>query len=306
MNRLILKLLLFVICFWAFDKLFIPIRNNAPNLEVDKKLEHVLQGKFNQDIIIFGSSNTVMGIYAKQLGDSLKHTAYNLASPGSDIDYQEFVLQQFIANHNKKPKLIILSVDEPSEFYFDKIVNFRVDRLYPLVKYTQVRDELIARGEKNKYLTSLFILHQLGKSNLDLRKRHFSTIDTLLSCGSMPTRLKTNNFPTGFFNGNNPYNIARELSLKKEKFISFLHLCAQEKIKVMIVFMPRFHSRNYNFENRIKKIAGIDIAYYGHNENTPQYKQKQFYKDAVHLNFDGAKIYTNELANFIKNEHLLD
>ena len=74
----------------------------------------------------------------------------------------------------------------------------------------------------------------------------------------------------------------------------------------MIVFMPRFHSRNYNFENRIKKIAGIDIAYYGHNENTPQYKQKQFYKDAVHLNFDGAKIYTNELANFIKNEHLLD
>lgn len=305
MKKFLLKLLLFVICFWAFDKLFIPIVNNAPSLEVDKKLEDVLQGKFNHDILIFGSSISSFGIYAKQLGDSLKCKAYNLSSPGSDIEYQEFVLRQLILNKNKKPKLLVLSVDEPGELYFDKVVNFRLDRLYPLVKYQQIKDELIARGEKNKYLSSLFILHQLGKSNLDFRTRQFAANDRIMPCGSMINSLRTNNFPGGYYNGNRQYDITKELPPKRKKFKSFIETCAREHIKLMIVFMPRFHSRNFYFEQRIKNLAGPNIIYYGYSENSITYKQKEYFNDAVHLNFEGAKLYTNDLFNYIKSERLL-
>jgi hypothetical protein len=73
----------------------------------------------------------------------------------------------------------------------------------------------------------------------------------------------------------------------------------------MIVFMPRFHSRNFYFEQRIKNLAGPDIIYYGYSENSKTYKQKEYFNDAVHLHFEGAKLYTNDLFNYIKSERLL-
>lgn len=305
MKNFWIRLLLFILCFWAFDKLFLLIRNRAPELEVDKKLEHVIQGKFNHDIVIFGSSLAASGIYAKQLGDSLHCKAYNLASPGSDIDYMEFTLRQFTSHKNKKPKLLILAVNEPLELYFDKIVNFRFDRLYPLMKYPEIREEMIQRGEKNKYLSEFFVLHQLNKSNLDWRPRQFTINDTILPCGSMPSSATTNNFPGGYYDGNRPYEIKKELPYKVEKFKSFVRICNQEQIKLLIVFMPRFHSRNFNFEKRIKDLAGNKAQYYGHLQEVPEYKDRSFFKDAAHLNFKGARKYTAELATYIKESKLL-
>lgn len=306
MNKFLIKLLLFVFCFWAFDKLFLIIRDRAPLLEVDTKLEQILLGKFTHDILVFGSSLSASGIYARQLGDSLHCSTYNLSSPGSDIDYLEFTLRQFVSHKNKKPKLLILAVNEPVELFYDKIVNFRFDRLYPLMKYPEIRNEMIMRGEKNKYLSDLFIVHQLNKSNLDLRKRKFTVNDTILPCGSMPSSASTNNFPGGYYDGNRPYQFEKELSYKVEKFKSFVQICNKENIKLLIVFMPRFHSRNFNFEKRIKELAGNKALYYGHRQDVNEYRSKSYYKDAAHLNFKGARVYTAELANYIKQANLLN
>lgn len=292
-------------CFWAFDKLFILIRNRAPELEVDKKLEWIIQGKINHEVLLFGSSLAASGLYAKQLGDSLHCSAYNLASPGSDIDYQEFLLRQFIANKNRKPELLVLALNEPVELFYDKIVNFRFDRLYPLMKYPQIREEMITRGEKNYYLSSLFVLHQLNKSNLDLRPRHFTVNDTILPCGSMPSSAVTNNFPGGYYNGNRRYQIEKELRYKVSKFQSFINLCMQERIKLLIIFMPRFHSFNYQFEKRIHELAGNQVLYYSHDTINPAYKDKAYFKDAAHLNFKGARVFTAELARYIKENRLI-
>ena len=305
MKKFSIKLLLFVICFWAFDKVFLIIRDRAPSLEVDQKLERVLQGKFNHDVLIFGSSLSASGVYAQQLGDSLHCTAYNLSSPGSDIDYTEFILRQFVSHKNKKPKLLVLAVNEPVELFYNKIVNFRFDRIYPLMKYPEIRDEMIVRGEKNKYLSELFVLHQLNKSNLDIRQRHFTLYDTILPCGSMPSSAVTSNFPGGYYDGNRPYQFELELSYKVKKLESFINICNKENIKLLIVFMPRFHTRNFNFEKRIHDIAGSKALYYGHNQNVEAYKNRKYFEDAAHLNFKGARVYTAELAQYIKDAQLL-
>jgi hypothetical protein len=75
-------------------------------------------------------------------------------------------LQNCLRNGNKKPNLLILAVDNPAELEETPSIRFRFDRLYPLVKYPEIRNTLIEKGEKNKILSELFVIHQLSISNL--------------------------------------------------------------------------------------------------------------------------------------------
>ena len=56
--------------------------------------------------------------------------------------------------------MVILAVDDPSELEVNASIKFRLDRLYPLVKYPAIRNKLVAEGEKNELLSQLFIIHQ--------------------------------------------------------------------------------------------------------------------------------------------------
>ena len=185
MKRFIVKLAVFCLIFFVFDKLFIPLKNYSPILESDNRLELLMDGKINKDIIIIGSSRGARDIIASQIERETGQTAYNLSYDVSALVFHEFILRSLV-KFNKAPKKILLVIDDESELLLDKPTKFRLDRLYPLVKYSHIQDELIDRGEKNKYLSALFVLHQLNRSNFNLRKRKFLPVDTIMACGSMP------------------------------------------------------------------------------------------------------------------------
>jgi len=185
MKRFIVKLAIFCLIFFVFDKLFIPLKNKSPILEIDNRLELLINGKINKDIIIIGSSRGGRDVIASQIEKETGQTAYNLSYDASALVFHEFILRTLV-KFNKAPKTILLVIDDDSELLLDKPTKFRLDRLFPLVKYSHVQDELIVKGEKNKYLSSFFVLHQLHRSNFNLRKRMFSPVDTIMACGSMP------------------------------------------------------------------------------------------------------------------------
>jgi hypothetical protein len=304
MKKILLNILVFSILFFAFDKLFIYLRSAAAERQVDKRLEVVINGKMDADLLIFGSSIGAQGIIASSLSKELNIKAYNLSFPGSNVDFHEYLLNQVLINGNKKPKLVLLNVDEPAELIANTSINFRLDRLYPLVKYESIRDELNKREGKNKWFSQFLILYQLNKSNLDLRQKKFNTYDTILPCGSMPSYLTTNNFPSNYPSQALKYNIKDESPYLIKKFQSFINLCAKHHIKLVIVYPPKYRPRNKTFEERIQFLAGNKALHLMYNDQDSLYRDKINYIDASHLRTNGAHLFTKEVAIYLKAQQL--
>jgi hypothetical protein len=307
MKRFLLLCLAFFAIFFILDKALLPIRNAAPKRELDKRLELILTGKINADILVFGSSRGARDIIASEIADSLRTIAYNLSYPGSNIEFHEYLLKKLIQFKNKKPGLIVLAVDDAAEFRTDNTITFRFDRLYPLIKYEDVRNTLIERGEKNKVLCELFIVHQLSLGAFDLRKKHFSEKDTIFNDGSMPFSYQGGKFNRNYVNRHVIYNQANEIENKISSFTNFLKICHDNNIMLLLALAPNFGTPTIGFYERVKKISDkkkFPVMIY--DSTKPLYKDPDYFYDAGHLKKNGASVFTSEISAFIRNNRLLE
>lgn len=305
MNSFLIRLAIFLGIFFLLDKSFLLLRNRMPEKELDKRLELVLTGKVDADIIILGSSKPARDVIASQISDSLKLKAYNLAYPGSNIDFQNYILKEFLKNNNKKPKLLVLGIDAPNNLLKKFGSRFRMDRLYPLVEYKNVRDTLVTRGEKDKYLSDYFIIHQLTTSSFDFATKTFDSQDTLYADGSMPISYQHQDFKKQFSNSSNTYDKALENPYSIYCFTNLLTQCDENNITVVLALTPNFGVFPYNFYNRIKELAPNKhiMAYDTLNE---AYKDNRNFFDNGHLTKSGAQVFTNDLIKFIRDNNILN
>lgn len=306
MKKFILTGLFFFFLFFLLDKTLILIRNTAPNREIDKRLEWLLKGQVKADILIYGSSRGSRDIIASQISDAVKKTAYNLSYPGSGIAFHEFLLSQTLENNNKKPELVILVVDDPTELLPSSRIHFRLDRLYPLVKYEVVRDKLVEQGGKNYWLSKLFIIHQLSISNFDFRQKYFNRLDTLQNDGSMPVTFTDPRFTGKFSDNSASYNLSKEIPEQVNSFLHFLDLCNRNHIKLIIVSPPNFYKPTTAFFERIKTLAGTKASFMCYDTLDHTYvKTADYYYDDVHLKKKGAALFTAEIIRYIQMNHLV-
>lgn len=299
MKKFFIYLLVFGVLFLAFDKLFLFFINASPSKEVDKRLELVLNGKINKEVIILGSSRSARDIIADQLGNEIHKSTYNLSYPGSDIEFHEFLLRALVT-FNKAPKMVILNVDNPIELLPDSLINFRLDRMYPLVKYDYVSKELVDRNEKNEVLSKLFVLHRMTKSNFDIRQKKFTALDTILSCGSMPISFQKENEDWNEKANNITYPKQKESNVKLQCFRKIISICKQKNIRLILISPPTFTGVNPAFKKRMIELAGNFASFYEYDTQNKIYKDKNYYFDLNHQNRKGAIIFTNELANYLK------
>lgn len=300
MKKFIYTLLLFIIVFFIFDKIFFLFLYIAPNINLDKRLELIINGEINKECIIIGSSRGARNIIAKQIEKETGLSTYNLSYPGSDIEFHEFLLRSLL-KFNQKPKIVLLAVDDPSELLPSESIKFRLDVLYPLVKYNYINNELIARGEKNN-LSKILYLSRINKSNFDLQKKRFSALDTIVDCGSMPISFQRENRTFLYDNNNQCYYIKNELRNKVNAFINFYQLCDKNDIKLYVVFSPNFQQHNFYFEKRIKELTKNNVGYFIYDFSNIIYKDKSYFYDELHLQTKGAIIFTDDLVKFLKTE----
>jgi hypothetical protein len=306
MKKFLFTILLFCVVFFVVEKGLILLRNYSPKTEVDKRLEMILIGKMNSDVLVYGSSRGARDILATQLGDSLHRSVYNLSFPGSGISFHEFLLKETLLNKNKKPSLIILTVDDPTELLENTNLNFRLDRLYPLVKYPAIRDVLVEQGHKNYLLSKLFIVHQLNISNFDISQKKFKAIDTLRADGSMPISFTDSRFAGKYLQDITYYDVKKELEQQRKSFLNFIDLCKQNNITLLIVCTPNFYKPTIGFFDRMKTLIGDKANFMLYDTTQNNYtKQAGYFSDEVHLKTNGAILYTNELADYIKKNNLL-
>ncbi|MEO9894563.1 hypothetical protein [Aurantibacter sp.] len=302
MSGFIKKIIFFAIAFFVFDKIFYAFLFISPHLESDKRLEKLVNGEINKEIIILGSSRGARNIIAKQIEDSLHLSSFNLSYPGSDIAFQEFLLQTLLAN-NKKPKAIILTLDDPIQLMPNDFINFRFDRLYPLAKYESINNEMIKRREKN-FLSRFLILSRINQVNFNITEKKYSIWDSIRSNGSMPISFQSKDAAFNYDNAAQTYNKDNESLAKIKSFTNFQRLCLDNSIALHLIFPPNYKSHNRQFENRIRQLTHSEVSLFVHDTLNDVYHDKSYFFDERHLLVNGAVVFTNELIDMLKaKEH---
>ena len=303
MKKFILKCALFAFLFFLVDKAFVVFRTITAKYDFDRRLELVLDGEINKDLLIFGSSRADSNIANWMFKDSLGMETFNLSYRGATVTFQEFVLKQVI-KFNKKPKYIIKVLDNDFELmhedYEGNPRSFRIDRLNPLIKYSEIRDELIRKGEKDGILSNLFILHQLNKSNFYNTKPP-KLNDTIKTYGAKPGNKHDSEIEWSYKTAR---SYEKELEKKEEieSLLNFQKICVDNDIKLIFTTAPVYYSVNDDWLSRMKELTLTTTQLYIHNDNQKQYIDPLYYHNYSHLNKKGAIIFTNELISYFKNE----
>jgi hypothetical protein len=297
MKKFLLKIGLFALVLFIFDKGFYYFLDKAPTLEYDQRLEQVINGKINKDLIVLGSSRGAGNIIASQIEKETKLSSYNLSYTGSNVLFHEFILKS-VLKFNKKPKKIILSIDSTHEFIYEETLNFKFDKLYPLSKYNYINNELIDKKERN-IASLLFCLGRLSKNSFSLKKEQIPTKNPFLPCGSMPFVEKLPGSNIEFSKNIEVYDIKKELPEKLKAFKNIQTICNENNIQLIFVFSPNFKAYNVDFEKRFRKLMLPENKILIYNKTNPIYKDKAYYFDVSHLMKSGAVIFTSEISTFI-------
>lgn len=297
MRKFIIKLVIFGLVFFLFDKLFYFVIRYAPDKEIDKRLEYLITGRINKDVIICGSSRGARDIVASQLEDETGLSAYNISYPGSDIEFHEFLLKTLV-KFNRSPKILVLAVDNESELLPAESITFRFDRLYPLVKYEYIAQELLARKEISQ-LSRFFLLAKINRSTIDFRIEQFSLLDRIMSCGSMPISIQRAGIKWSYAACSN-YPVEKEMPVKVKSFKSIQTICKENNIDLILVFPPNFGCHNLSFENRLRELSNQETYFYVYDRRKEEiYRNKDYYYDPAHLRLSGARVFTSEISLFI-------
>lgn len=304
MKKFASKLILFAIIFLIFDKLFIIVANRSAETEVDKRLEYIVNGKMNKDIIVAGSSRGARDIIASQIEDSTGYSTYNLCYGGSNVDFHEFILRT-LYKFNNPPKILLLAVDDPHELAYLDYPRFRGDRLYPLVKYSHIWKELAKREAKDRLFSSILILKRLNKSNFDLCQKRFTSLDTIISCGSMPITIQSHKEDWNYISSERIYPYDEEVPEKIKAFQNIIEDCKKHNIKLIVIFPPNYQTHSKSFEMRIRQLSDGGVFFYIYDMTNPIYRDKNFFYDKIHLRRNGAIIFTNEIIQYL-NDNILE
>jgi hypothetical protein len=300
MLKLIRNCLLFVLVVFVTDKAFILVKNTAPEMVQDKRLNDLFEGKINKDLIILGSSRGQADIATWMLEDSLGMSAFNLSFGGSDIEWHLFVLKCLLEKAGP-PKVIIKVLDDSFELTNAKVNGFRVDLLYPLVKYSEALEQLIERGEKNRLLSKLLITHQLSKNAYDMRTPP-ALNDTVLFYGAFPApaHAQIKEKDKKIDNQIIIYDSSTELPQKKRAFQQFQDVLRENNIKVFYVIPPSYKPLNHKFTERMRAVVIPGSPLFAYDDKDPNYSCDAFFHDPVHMNRTGAEYFTKDLIRFMK------
>lgn len=297
MKKFIKKGLLFFVFLFIVDKSAILVLNTTQINQYDRRLEYVIEGVINKDLIVLGSSIGASNILAGQIETETGYKSYNLSYPGSNIIFHEFVLKALL-KFNKKPKIIILTIDSPFEFIEEETLKFRFDRLYPLSNYNYINTNLV-KYHKNIFFSHFFYLARLKKNHIKMNKIEKPIYNPIDSSGSMPFIKNRKIIKIDFLEKIDAYTTINEEPIKLEAIKNIQQICSENKIKLFFVFSPYYKSFNSSFKNRFDALFLPSRNTMVYDTLNPIYQSKDYFFDVSHLSKNGAIIFTSEISKFI-------
>jgi len=96
------------------------------------------------------------------------------------------------------------------------------------------------------------------------------------------------------------------MNTKVIAFEKIQSLCKDYNIKMVLCFSPNFYPVNKHFEKRIRDLSNNETKFFMYDSTNFIYKNRDYFYDESHLITNGAKIYTNEICEFLVKEIGID
>ncbi|MCO4293664.1 hypothetical protein NF867_12395 [Solitalea sp. MAHUQ-68] len=251
------------------------------------------------DIIIYGNSRGMHQYVPKVFENNLSLRAINAGIDGAGLPFYKALIEYQLKHH--KPKLIIIDINNRE--LESSIIGDKENALNYLSPFLASKPDLkasLALSTKDELLYN---------SGLYRYNTKFYGIIRSLSCSD---KLQ---------NGYSPYvGIAAkdmrdykepESGIDKERIElleSIIELCKQSNVKLLFVFSPKRDIDDRSFKSR-KLLNNIfdkyNLPYWDFTVND-NFKAKNIFYDAAHLNQEGAALYSKFLSMKILSSRMLN
>lgn len=269
----------------------------------------ILEGNLNADIIIHGSSRAWVQFDPKILEDTLQMSAYNLGVDGHTFNMQQ-LRHQLVLKYNKKPKMIIHSVDATT---LQNGSFFNSEQILPYMLW----------NEDFEVFTSSYTTYSFLDYKLPLL-RYYSKTDAILTAFKKSLQGQNTKYQRvrGYKGQERTWNKDFENAKKimksyevvidknlKQRFDDYLKECKANSIEVILVYAPVYIEGQEFIEN-------IDVIrdMYATFAETYDFKFLDFTNDDIcfdkayfyntrHLNKKGSELFTKKLASKVNTLH---
>lgn len=271
----------------------------------------IAKGGIDADIVIIGSSRAATHINPALISKAINQSCFNLGMMGHNY-FVENARYFYYLQHNKAPKVIILSLDFES-----------LQRRPDLFNHTQflayLDDSIIANATQqyegfSKYDYKLPLLKYVGEQTLifSLIKNYFRP------------QLNKSDRVNGFFARDFIWNsqvdsildtlkpyVVKPDSLSLTAFEAFLDYSKEQNITVVFVHTPTHPLGQQKVINRKEIIdlyqkyaADFQIPFLDYAADTMCYN-KAYFMNSTHLNKFGAEVFTKKLIKDLLNRKLI-
>lgn len=260
----------------------------------------------NAEIITFGSSRGLHNYQSNLINNRLQYSCYNAGRDASYIFYHFAVLQSILQRY--QPKLIILDINE-LDFYIDNRSYLSLNALLPYYDtHPEIRPivELRGRYEQLKLLSHIYPYNSKFFSSLtgtlDIRNKRFE-------------EARMNGFVPEYRTFNEAFSIGANEDIdqtidttKVQYFTSFVNECNARHLPLIVVVSPtlkKFDTERH-FLRFAKDIATSNNAYFlNFTADTTFTSNKHYFRDMIHLNVTGSKIFTQSIIEKISLTRML-
>lgn len=247
-------------------------------------------------ILIMGSSRCSHHYIPSIITDSLNASCYNCGVDGNGIITMYGLLNVILENNT--PDIIVYDITQS----FDLQKNDNLKYLGKL-KYFYNNKEVEAifrkvdKKETYKMYSSMYQynskLFQLIADNISPRQKDHKGYKPLSGCMDYEPK-------------NDDKTI--EYDPQKLDFIEQFILKCKNKTQLIFTISPYYFPSNDEIYEPVRELCSkYNIPLLEHHNNTLFVKQKKYFKDSVHLNHEGAQIYTciiiQQILDFLSAKH---
>jgi hypothetical protein len=272
----------------------------------------ILDGKVNSNIVIYGSSRAWVHFNPQIIEKQLHQSTYNLGIDGHNFKMQ-YLRHKLLLKNNKKPKLILHSVDfrtleERADLYNpDQILPYMLwnkDFFESTISYEgynwfDYNIPLIRYFGKTKSLDQIIKSYRFPYQNPINRIKGYKGNDAVWN-----NDLKKAKLAIGRYN----VKINKELRYNFERYIKE---CKIKNIKLILIYSPEYIDGQKFIINRNESIElfksyanTYNILFIDYSKNSICFDKKYFY-NASHLNKTGAELFTAKVVDTIQKLKIL-
>lgn len=254
--------------------------------------DHMLR-HYDEDILILGSSVAQLGIDARAVQDSLGMSCYNGGRQEQLFPYFLTTLKAAMAQH--PPKHILLCMSEGN--LSDETTGRAYDRLlfYYGMDIADIDSVLDSKGVAERVMNHS-ALYRLNRKWLTLVRFAMADDKTQQERNGSEFLPHPAAYPERW-----PYEDTDTLTaIRRSQLLEFMHICAEHGTELSVILTPRFFTKDSAPESplvhevRALCVAG-GVQFHNDSRLEPFNSDSTLFFDCVHLNVDGAAIYTDTI-----------